>query len=413
MDALTRRKFLIASGVVGGTALAAGATAYTLGDILATSTDRPQDAGTLVVVTLYGGNDGLNTVIPHADPAYRSARPELAYEGAEVLRLDDSTGLNPALKQVHALFDAKRLAIVRGVGYPQPDRSHFRSMDIWHTAQPDRPENTGWLGRWLDTAGGDPRLAVSFENVLPPLLAGASSAGAVVGLKEMRLPPGIKAETLKTLGQVPQDASPLLARACHCFTDLVRVDEMIRNVKDAAVPADADDPPAGGTATGGQGALDGQLDLVAQCIEAKAATRVFSVSLGGFDTHADEKQPHQALLGILDRAIGAFWKRMSKVDTKVVMLVYSEFGRRVKANASDGTDHGTASNVFLIGDGVKGGLHGAQPSLTDLDGGDLKHAIDFRDVYATVLERVLGADAGPILGDWKVRSVDLGGLLSL
>ncbi|HZM76230.1 MAG TPA: DUF1501 domain-containing protein [Candidatus Limnocylindrales bacterium] len=403
MDTLTRRKFLIASGVVGGAALAAGATALTLRDILATSGDRPEAAGTLVVVTLYGGNDGLNTVIPHADPAYRSARPELAYQGSEVLRLDDATGLNPALKEMHGLFGAGRLAVVRGVGYPKPDRSHFRSMDIWHTAQPERPGTTGWLGRWLDRAGGDPRLAVSFENVLPPLLAGASSAGAVVGLREMKLPVGIKAETLTALGQGAQGASPLLARACHCFTDLVRVDEMIRDVKEAA-DSTPDEPAPGGTGTGGQTALAEQLDLVAQCIEAKAATRVFSVSLGGFDTHADEKEPHQALLGILDKAIGSFWKRMSKVDTKVVMLIYSEFGRRVKANASDGTDHGTASNLFLIGEGVKGGLHGDQPSLTDLDNGDLKFGLDFRDVYAALVERVLEADPGPILGGWRGRA---------
>jgi uncharacterized protein (DUF1501 family) len=403
MDSLTRRKFLIASGVVGGAAIAAGATAYTLRDILATSGERPQDAATLVVVTLYGGNDGLNTVIPHADPAYQSARPELAYNGTEVLKLDDATGLNPALKEMHALFGAGRLAVVRGVGYPKPDRSHFRSMDIWHTAQPDRPGTTGWLGRWLDRAGGDPRLAVSFENVLPPLLAGVSSAGAVVGLKDMKLPVGIKPEQISALGQAPQGASPLLTRACHCFTDLVRVDEMIRDVKDAAVTP-SEEPTPGGTGTGGQNALAEQLDLVAQCIEAKAATRVFSVSLGGFDTHADEKAPHQALLGILDRAIGGFWKRMSKVDTKVTMLVYSEFGRRVKANASDGTDHGTASNIFVMGQGVKGGLHGAQPSLTDLDSGDLKYSLDFRDVYATMLERVLGADPGPVLGDWRSRA---------
>jgi uncharacterized protein (DUF1501 family) len=404
MDTLTRRKFLIASGVVGGTALAAGAAAYTLTEILATSGDRPEGAGTLVVITLYGGNDGLNTVIPHADPAYQSSRPELAYQAGEVLKLDDATGFNPAFKELHGLFGSGQLAVVRGVGYPKPDRSHFRSMDIWHTAQPERPGTTGWLGRWLDQAGGDPRLAVSFENVLPPLLAGASSAGAVVGLKEMKLPAGIKAETLTALGQVAQGASPVLARACHCFTDLVSVDEMIRHVKEAP---DADEPDPGGTGTGGQSTLDGQLDLVAQCIEAKAATRVFSVSLGGFDTHADEKEPHQALLGILDRAIGAFWKRVSKVDTKVTVLVYSEFGRRVKANASDGTDHGTASNLFLLGGEVKGGLHGAQPSLTDLDNGDLKYHLDFRDVYATLVERVLGADPGPVLGDWKGRAEGL------
>jgi uncharacterized protein (DUF1501 family) len=277
-------------------------------------------------------------------------------------------------------------------------------MDIWQSAEPARPGVTGWVGRWLDTAGGDPRLAVSFENVLPPLLAGATSAGAVVGASGLKLPQGVKAETLTAMGQAMAGEAPLRARAAACFSDLVKVDELIKHVKEVADAEDntPDEQPKG-TGTGGQNALDAQLNLVAQCVEAKAATRVFSVSLGGFDTHADEKGPHTALLGIMDRAISAFWERMAKTDAgkDVVMLVYSEFGRRVKANASDGTDHGTASNMFLIGDTVQSGLHGAQPSLTDLDNGDLKFAIDFRDVYAAVLDRVLQADPARVLDDWK------------
>jgi uncharacterized protein (DUF1501 family) len=409
MDKLTRRKFLIRSGVVGGAALAAGATALTLRDILATSGERPAGAKTLVVVTLYGGNDGLNTVIPFADPAYHSARPELAYDADEVLKLDDATGLNPGLKGMHQLFQSGKLAVVRSVGYPQPDRSHFRSMDIWQSAQPARPGVTGWLGRWLDTAGGDPRLAVSFENVLPPLLAGADSAGAVVGVNGIKLPQGLKAETLTAMGGTAAGGSAPRARAAACFHDLVRVDELMRQVKEAEAKDDEPDDAPKGTGTGGQGGLDAQLDLVAQCVEAKAATRVFSVSLGGFDTHADEKAPHQALLGMMDKAIASFWQRLSKADSgkDVVMLVYSEFGRRVKANASDGTDHGTASNLFLIGDSVQSGLHGAQPSLTDLDNGDLKYAIDFRDVYASMLGRVLLSDPARVLDGWKTSLAGL------
>src|SRR3954447_9730299 len=155
---MTRRRFLIASGVVAGGALAAGVTAYTLSDILATADDpgRGPDDRTLVVVTLYGGNDGLATVIPYADAAYHDARPGLSYEAEQVLRLDDATGLNPALKGLHREYGSGRVAIVRGVGYPKPDRSHFRSMDIWQTGRPDHPETTGWLRRWLDHAGGGP-----------------------------------------------------------------------------------------------------------------------------------------------------------------------------------------------------------------------------------------------------------------
>src|SRR5437773_170358 len=182
MDALTRRKFLIRSGVVGGAALAAGGGAFTLAEILRTSSwqDKPADARTLVLVTLYGGNDGLATVIPYADPAYHDARPELAYKPEEVLHLDDKLGLNPGMKGFADLFKEKRLAIVRGVEYAKPDHSHFRSMDIWQTGTPGSPSTTGWLGRWLDATGGDPRHAVSFEPILPVVLAGATTAGASV-----------------------------------------------------------------------------------------------------------------------------------------------------------------------------------------------------------------------------------------
>ncbi|GIF59769.1 DUF1501 domain-containing protein [Asanoa iriomotensis] len=398
MDTLTRRKFLIASGVVGAGALAAGATAYTLKDILATAGDRPADAGTLVLVTLYGGNDGLNTVVPYADASYQDARPGIAYDAGEVLRLDDRTGLNPAMKGFHRLFTDGRLAVVRGVGYPKPDRSHFRSMDIWQTADPVRPGTTGWLGRWLDTAGGDPRLAVSFEPALPPLLAGATSAGAAVPTGARRRAPGVTGFGAEAAGE-----PPLQARAARCFADLDRIDQMITEVRDAQ-PDDPDADDDGGdpaTGTGGRAELGAQLDLVAQCVEAGVATRAFSVSLGGFDTHADEKQLQEILLGKVDKAVTAFADRMA--GRPVTVAVYSEFGRRVRANASDGTDHGTASNVFVLGSGVRGGLHGEQPSLTDLDDGDLKHTVDFRDVYAGLLSDVLATDPAEVLGGWTGR----------
>jgi uncharacterized protein (DUF1501 family) len=403
MDTITRRRFLVASGVAGG-ALAAGGTAYGLRDILGTAGDRDPAAKTLVLVTLYGGNDGLNTVVPYADPAYLSARPDLAYQPGEVLDLGDGVGLNPGLAGFHRLLKDEKLAVVRGIGYPKPNRSHFQSMDIWQTAQPDRPGVTGWLGRWLDTAGGDPRLAVSFEPVLPPLLAGTTSAGATVPGGVLSLPGGVPPELVTGFGKASPGESPALARAAACFADLMRVQDLMRQVTEGA-PEDeeADDgetPPA--TATGGAAPpLDQQLALVARCIEAGAATRVYSVSLGGFDLHADGKEQQRSLLARLDKPLTAFADRMA--GKGVVIAVYSEFGRRVRANASDGTDHGTASDMFLLGDGVRGGLHGEPPSLTDLDDGDLKFTTDFRDVYATLLDGVLGADPQRILDGWRGR----------
>jgi uncharacterized protein (DUF1501 family) len=407
MDAVTRRRFLIASGVAGGAALAAGATAYTLPDLLATAGDRASDARTLVLVTLYGGNDGLNTVIPYADPAYHDARPDLAYKPEEVLHLDKTLGLNPGMKGFKRLFDAGRLAIVRGIGYPKPDHSHFRSMDIWQTGQPDRPGNTGWLGRWLDATGGDPRHAVSFEPVLPPVLAGATTAGAAVALREGKLPANA---TLAAFGRPAPGEPPLQARAARAYADLVEVDAMVRQLSATLSPspsggaAPGDNQPKA-TGTGGRSALSAQLDLVARCVEAKVATRVFSVSLGGFDLHADGKAAQQRQLTELDTSVAAFADRMARTDAgrKVVVAIYSEFGRRVRANASDGTDHGTASDFFVLGSPVHGGLYGRQPSLIDLDNGDLKFSIDFRDVYAALLDGVLRTDPGKVLGGWSGR----------
>ncbi|WP_433381195.1 DUF1501 domain-containing protein [Actinoplanes sp. CA-142083] len=406
MDTLTRRRFLAASGAV----VAAGAGAYALSDILRTSGDRDPSARTLVLVTLYGGNDGLNTVIPYADPAYAAARPALAYNADQVLRLDDQFGFNPAMKGLHQAYGKGRLAVVRGVGYPKPDRSHFRSMDIWQSGRPDHPENTGWLGRWLDASGGDPRLAVSFEPVLPPLLAGAHSAGATVPGGELKLPAFVTADQLTALGRADPTEPPARARAATCFTDLTRIQDLMADVTASAASSssssdagDSDEEPAA-TATGGASQpLEAQLGLVAKCVEAGAATRVYSVSLGGFDLHADEKTAQESQLTKLDKPLAAFADRMSRTDAgrNVVIAVYSEFGRRVTANASDGTDHGTASSMFLLGAGVKGGLYGEPPSLTDLDQGDLKYTTDFRDVYATLLADVLATDPAPILNGWQ------------
>ena len=401
MDAITRRRFLIAGGITGGAALAAGATTWGLRDILGTAADRDAAAKTLVVITLYGGNDGLNTVIPYADPAYAAARSDMAYEPEALLHLGDGVALNPGMPGLHRLYQGGRLAIIRGVGYPKPNRSHFQSMDIWQTAQPDRPGTTGWIGRWLDNAGRDPRLAVSFEPVLPPLLAGAETAGATVPGGSLSLPKVADPALLAALGAPAPGESPAQARAASCYADLVRLQELMVQVEDDE-PLDVEDTDTPATATGGAAPpLDRQLALVTRCIEAGAATRVYSVSLGGFDLHADGKDAQQSQLAKLDKPLTAFAERMA--GRGVVMAVYSEFGRRVRANASDGTDHGTASDVFLLGDGVRGGLHGEPPSLTDLDDGDLVHTVDFRDVYATLLADVLGAEPARILDGWTGR----------
>jgi uncharacterized protein (DUF1501 family) len=413
MDIVTRRRFLIASGVVGAGALAAGtARALTVDEIMKTAetpTQGPNDR-TLVLLTLYGGNDGLATVIPFADNAYHDARPGMSYDGTQVLPLDAKTGLNPAMTGFKGLYDRKQLAIVRGVGYPNPDLSHFRSMDIWQSANPKRPGDSGWLGRWLDHAGRDPRTAISLEPVLPPLLAGTTCAGAAIPLGGVAVPKPITTKDLKALGTISPGEPDLQAKAAICIGDLLGVDKLIHDaiVADEKDPDQGDDPA---TRTGGADTpLSRQLDLVAKCVEAGVMTRVFSVSQGGFDFHANEKGSQEVQLRMVDNAVTGFLDRMSRSDRgrKVVVVIYSEFGRRVQANASQGTDHGTASNVMIAGSGVAGGrLIGEQPSLKDLDDGDLKYHIDFRDIYAGLLAEVLRSDPAPVLDGWKGRMTDI------
>lgn len=386
-----RRQFLIRSTGVGAAALLAGASAITWDQLRdrARRDPLPEGAGILVLVSLYGGNDGINTVIPFADNAYYDARPELAYRPEDVLRLDDSLGLNPSLKGLHRLWRSQNLAIVRGAGYPKPDRSHFRSMDIWQTASPERPVSTGWIGRWLDTGAPDPVRAVNIGPTLPPLAVGTkATAAALRTTKEARLADSLSA--IPELLAVPDSrdtACAALVRDCY------RAQRTAMNIFDPVVNVS----PAGNAAQRGLGA---QLDLVARCIKAGVPTRVYCVSLGGFDTHANERGTQEQLLGGFDTAVTKFLANIAsdQYGKNVVLMAYSEFGRRVKANASDGTDHGTAGPVFIAGTPVRGGYYGDQPSLTNLDRGDLKATSDFRDIYAELLHRVLGGDSGQILG---------------
>ncbi|MFE2975517.1 DUF1501 domain-containing protein [Streptomyces sp. NPDC059258] len=405
MDTWTRRKFLTTSGVAGGVALAAGATAWGVDELLATGSGEPEsDASVLVLVTLYGGNDGLNTLVPASDPRYQDLRGDLAYAEKEVLPLGEGLGLNPGMGGLKKLWDERRLAVVRGVSYARPDHSHFRSMAIWQTASPSGPVPSGWLGRWLDHAGdGDPLKGVSVGATLPPLMAGETTAGAAVRLGGRKLPDAWL-RRCTALSDVEQDAHPLLRRAGDSLSDLVKVSSSFGGggeepqAQDPGEPRDEEDRDEGASA-GGQGGLGAQLDVVARAIEAGVSTRAYSVSLGGFDTHANEKATQSRLLGGLDKDLTGFLERVrkTKAGRKVVVAVYSEFGRRPRANASQGTDHGTSGPVFVLGEPVKGGFYGDQPSLTDLTDDDLRTTVDFRDVYATLLRGVLDTEPDRIL----------------
>jgi uncharacterized protein (DUF1501 family) len=388
MPEINRRRFLIASAGVGAAGLLSGAVAVNWDDLLRAAQDRPlpDNAGVLVIVTLYGGNDGINTLIPYADNAYHDARPELAYAPGDVLHLDDQLGLNPAMRGLAQLWNQRQLAIVRGVGYPKPDHSHFRSMDIWQTASPAQPVSTGWIGRWLDATGDDPLRAVNIGPVLPALAVGEKHTAAALSTAQV---PARQADRfdaiMEALGADDPSDTPAMAAVRKAYRAARTTNKTFESIKPAVNEHNS---------------LATQLSMVAAAVRSRVPTRVYTVQLGNFDTHANERGTQQRLLQALDEAVTPFLNEMAgdRCGRNVVLMAYSEFGRRVVANASEGTDHGTAGPVFVAGVPVRGGFYGEEPSLTDLDHGDLKFTTDFRDVYYELLARTVGTDPAPSVG---------------
>ena len=405
MDTLSRRKFLQLSGAA---AVGMGAQVLSMDQIAQAGVSRPLPLGTpiFVIVTLYGGNDGLNTVVPYTDPIYYQSRPDISYPENTLLALGDGLALNPAMKGVKTLWDAKKVAIVRGVGYPKPDRSHFSSMAIWQSASPVTHLNTGWLGRWVDSQSLDPMLAISLGSVLPPLLAGAKYSGSVLPLGGLVIPNIRLATDCRKLSAPAKSDSKLMAVAATSMRNLFDLSSTITPILKESTPATEDLPTVNGGNAGGESNLQQQLNIVAKLIAAGSPTRVWSVSLGGFDTHANEANSQAVLLGSVSASITRFLAQMKVVNRNndVVVMAYSEFGRRVVGNASQGTDHGTSGPVFLFGDRIKGGFYGDQPSLSQLVSGDLAVTTDFRDIYATILDNVLTTPAEKVLGNWKGRT---------
>ncbi|MEQ1787435.1 MAG: DUF1501 domain-containing protein [Acidimicrobiales bacterium] len=348
-----------------------------------TTTTRPTPTadGTLVVVTLAGGNDALNTVCPVDDPIYRAQRGALALDPATTLALSEGFALHPALVCTKALWDADRLAVVHGVGFDGLDRSHFHCMDVWQAAD-THDLTTGWIGRWLDLASADPLDAVAVGRGLPLLVRGAERSAAVLPAGPFVLPGDADLRARFADQSAADPARPALQTSvARSSIDLLAVADAVGPVV-AAAPADD--------------TFAARLQTVAALIEADLPTRAFAVELGGFDTHAAQAATHDALLGELDAALGTF---LDQVDgRRVTVVVYSEFGRRVAANGSGGTDHGSAGTVLVAGT-VRPGHHGEPSPLDALVDGDLATIVDFRSVYGGLLEDVLGIDAGDVLGD--------------
>ena len=353
----------------------------------------------LVLVNLQGGNDGLNCVVPHGDPAYYRLRPSLAVPQNDVLAIDAHLGLNPTMRSMKALHDRGMVAIVQGVGYPKPDHSHFRSTEIWQTAVPDRYEHAGWLGRYLDEAKLPKRNlfnGVALAQVLPEaLVATKADVPAVAQLSGYGLVSDRNAVARRTYGELVRDnrfpfQSPYLAHVAEIEDHAQRGSEELPKLV-AGYKTDASYPAT---------PLGRSLALAAQIVGSNIGTRVLYVQHGSFDTHVNQKATQDRLLGELSDALGAFYQDLAAHgnDKRVLTMTFSEFGRRIAQNANSGTDHGEASPLFLVGGGVKGGVYGALPDLGHTNMGNLRFTTDFRQVYATVLERWLGRPSAGVLG---------------
>lgn len=356
----------------------------------------------LVVVQMGGGNDGLNTIIPFTNDAYHRARPNLAVPQKDVIRVTDELGFHPGLAKVKDLYDKGAMAVIQGVGYPNPSRSHFKSMEIWHTADPEgRVIRYGWIGRYFDSkcpVCEQPTVGVNVGPSMP--LAMQAEGGMGVSLENpeafqwMSALNGIGAREEQELFRLLNAPAPnepgtidfLRHTAMNAYVSSEKVRDLVRSYRGGVEYPNS--------------RFAASLRLIAQMIAGKLPTKVYYAHMTGFDTHAGQRGPHENLLQQLAEGVAALYRDLEAQGNaeRVLVLAFSEFGRRVAENGSGGTDHGTAAPMFVFGKALKGGLYGQQPSLTDLVDGDLKHSFDFRAVYATVLDRWLGVDPQRILG---------------
>jgi len=350
----------------------------------------------LVVLQLSGGNDGLNTVIPVRNDLYYSARPRLGIQRASALSLTDEVGIHPALTSFKELYDDGSLGILNSVGYPNPDRSHFRSMDIWQSGSNSEDYiYTGWLGRYLDAqcSGCDkPTQALEIDDTLSLALKGEHVKGLAMkdprrlfGTANEKFFKDVLSDHKDQPGEQPVDYLYKTMAETVSSADYIYKQSRLH-------PTSATYPNSG---------LAQSLKTIASLIFSDINTKVYYVSLGSFDTHINQAAQQQRLFTEMNEAISAFVKDLKNNNRfqDVLLMSFSEFGRRVAQNASGGTDHGTANNMFLVSGALKQkGVINGMPDLTQLNDGDLKHTIDFKQVYATVLNKWLNTDDQKILG---------------
>jgi uncharacterized protein (DUF1501 family) len=362
----------------------------------------------LVVVQLTGGNDGLNTVIPYKDDEYPKLRPTLKQPAGQVKKLNDDVALHPSMDGLAGLLQDNALCVVQGVGYPNPSQSHFRSMDIWQAASTAESLTEGWIGRGLKQLPGAGAFHLAASNESAPLaLTGAPvRAPSITSLEDFQLKLAVANGTdkkeqkaiiegsAKAGGDKPSLLDFVQRTAANTYASSQRLQEIGKNYQPKA--------------TYPQTPLANRLKLAAQLIDASLGARIFYVALDGFDTHANQATSHGQLLAQLSGAMTAFYKDMAARGQKdrVLMMTFSEFGRRARENGSKGTDHGSAAPMLLVGGKVKAGVVGKHPSLTQLETGNLKHHTDFRQVYAAILDGWLGISSKDVLGQ-KFTALDV------
>jgi uncharacterized protein (DUF1501 family) len=388
-------------------------TAWAFDDRGTASSSRREAEKILVVLQLAGGNDGLNTIIPYRDNHYYQARPRLAVARDAALRLTDEIGLHSAAEGMKKLFDDGLMAIVQGVGYPNPNRSHFVSTDIWATGDPAGRQHEGWLGRYFDCTckGSDPvepRRGIAITQESPLAMQGRRFSPVTFGQPDELAwrPAGADPSRQEAFDQLNDIAGKSASSSVR--TSKSALQYLRRAAMDARASADEIQDAIGtsrqarrrGTARRKQndrgGGLAAELEMVHRMIAAGLPTKVYYVSYGGFDTHAGQAGRHQRLLGELASALDGFVTSLKSdgLLDRVLLMTFSEFGRRVAENGSQGTDHGAAAPLFVIGGAVRAGMHGNHPSLSpnDLDQGDLRWTVDFRSIYGTVLKDWLDTD---------------------
>ncbi len=388
---INRRKFLTQSALASAATLIPGFLKGFPGLNVSSSSEEK----VLIIIQLSGGNDGLNTVIPFRDDLYYSLRPGISLPEKDIIKIADSSGFNPVLKDMERLFKEGEMCILNNVGYPNPDRSHFRAMDIWQTgSESNEYLKTGWIGRYLDAKCDGcalPHTAVEVDDSLSLALKGNTVNGFAVSHPEKMN----KALSGTLIGQLADMDQQHLEQeqVSYLYKVLSEAKQSVNYLynKSKIYKAKTTFPDT---------AFGKDLRLISELISSGAETKVYYVSLSGFDTHNNQKNQQERLLKIYSEGMGALAAEL-KVSGKwnnILVMTFSEFGRRVEQNASGGTDHGKANCVFLNGGALnKPGMYNEMPSLSMLDQGDLQYTIDFRNIYATLLEKWLKADASTIL----------------